>query len=213
MNNNYTSILSVLLSPVFLAGIVFLPVSVFFVCLSDCLVPKYIKSQSRYFNFVLHQESFVVGKELVNFWSRPDSKWPTDSRICWKPIFAHKLVLNWLQVLCVGTYLTVFATFTIWPKIVRIKKYILNILQSCKCELQKIWMKGRELDAKRHSVCLRPCANNSWPLSLMTIHQVAFEISSPQVFMHYLIWHWPLTLWPSIVSGRLSFPVVLVGEP
>jgi len=46
------------------------------------------------FNYVLHQESFVVGEALVNFWSRSDSKWPTDRRICQKLIFAHKFALN-----------------------------------------------------------------------------------------------------------------------
>jgi len=37
-----------------------------------------------------------MGEEkLINFWSRFDSRWPTDCRICLKPIFAHKSVVDW----------------------------------------------------------------------------------------------------------------------
>jgi len=78
-----------LLPPAFLVGDGFACV-----CLSFCLSPKYLKNWWRYFNFVSQVEYFMGGEELINFWSRSGSRWPTDHRICPKPIFAHKLVLD-----------------------------------------------------------------------------------------------------------------------
>jgi len=66
----------------------FLPASV---CLSVCLLPKYLRNRWRYFNFVLQVESFMGEEELIIFWLRSD---PTDRRICPKPIFGHKSVLD-----------------------------------------------------------------------------------------------------------------------
>jgi len=78
--------------PPFWRGIMFLPVSV---CLFVCLLPKYLKNCWRYFNFFIQVQSFMEEEELINFWLRSDSRWPTDHRICLKPIFAHKSVLDW----------------------------------------------------------------------------------------------------------------------
>jgi len=44
------------------------------------------------FNLALQQKSPIRGEELINFWSRLDSRWPTDCNMYMKPFFAYIFV-------------------------------------------------------------------------------------------------------------------------
>ena len=61
-----------------------------FVCLFVHLLPKYLKNCWTYFDFLLQEKSLIQGKEMIKFWSRSDSRLPTDHNGYTKPFLGNK---------------------------------------------------------------------------------------------------------------------------